>query len=141
MGREITSQEVHEVFENEFVQPTGPYELVGYWPRPDDGDPTLIHGEVRMRIAGVEGRATADGNGPVSALVAAIRELGVPVFAVDDYHEQALGKGSDARAVAYVPFRRETGEIVFGVGADTNIDQAAVKAIIAGINRMARRSG
>ncbi len=22
----------------------GPYELVGYWPRPDDHDPTFIHG-------------------------------------------------------------------------------------------------
>ena len=138
---EISSNEVRQVFESEFVNPDGPYELIGYWPRPDDTDPTLIHGEVRMRIEGVEMTATADGNGPISAFVAAVLEIGVPAFAVDDYHEQAIGKGSDARAVAYVPVRREGGQVVFGVGTDTNIDQAAVKAIVAGINRMARSQG
>ncbi|MFC1526683.1 alpha-isopropylmalate synthase regulatory domain-containing protein, partial [Candidatus Latescibacterota bacterium] len=134
--REISGREVHDIFEAEFVSPEGPYELVAYWPRPDEEDPTLIHGEVRMRVEGVERRAVADGNGPVSAFVAAIHEIGVPPFSVEDYHEQAIGKGSDARAVAYVPLRRETGQTVFGVGSDTNIDQAAVRAIVAGLNRM-----
>jgi 2-isopropylmalate synthase len=135
--REITSDEVHRIFQSEFVNPDGPYDLVGYWPRPDDQDPTLIHGQVRMKVDGVEKSASADGNGPVSAFVAALCGIGVPPFSVDDYNEQALGKGSDARAVAYVPLRRETGEILYGVGIDTNIGQAAVKAIVAGINRMA----
>ena len=52
VGREISSEEVHTIFQNEFVAPQGPYELVGYWPRPDDKDPTFIHGEVKVRING-----------------------------------------------------------------------------------------
>ena len=83
------------------------------------------------------GSATADGNGPISAFVHGIQRLGAPAFTVDDYHEQAIGKGADAQAVAYVPLRLDGGKIVWGVGLDTNIDQAAVRAIIAGVNRMA----
>jgi 2-isopropylmalate synthase len=52
-----------------------------------------------------------------------------------------MGKGADAVAVAYVPLKQANGEAVFGVGIDTNIDQAAVRAIVAGLNRMARPTG
>jgi len=137
-GREVTSAEVYRIFQEEFVDPKGPYELIGYWPRPDDTDPTQIHGELRIRIRGVERNVVADGNGPISAFVHGMLELGAPPFAVDDYHEQAIGKGADAQAVAYVPLKLDNGKVIFGVGIDTNIDQAAVRAIVAGVNRMLR---
>jgi len=140
VGREVTSEEVHRAFQEEFVNPTGPYELIGYWPRPDEKDPTHIHGEIRMRVAGEEKTVTAEGNGPVSAFVHGLEKLGAAGFTVDDYHEQAVGKGADARAVAYVPLRLDDNGILFGVGSDTNIDQAAVRAIVAGLNRMVQRA-
>jgi len=135
-ARELTAEEVHGAFMDEFVNPAGPYELVGYWPRPDENDPTQIHGEVRVRIDGELYEVTADGNGPISAFIRAMRQIEPNGFTVDDYHEQAVGKGAEAQAVAYVPLRLHDGRIVFGVGMDTNIDQAAVKAIISGMNRM-----
>lgn len=135
-GREISSEEVHKVFREKFVAPAGPYELVGYWPRPDDNDPAFIHGEVRIRVNGIEKTAVADGNGPVSAFVHAVRSIVGIDFSVDDYHEQAVGKGADAQALAYVPLKLEGNGIVFGVGSDSNIDQAAVRAVIAGLNRI-----
>ncbi len=138
VGREVTSEEVHQVFLDEFVQPEGPYELLGYWPRPDDTDPTQIHGEIRMRVGGEERTVTADGNGPISAFVHGLYALGATGFEVDNYHEQAVGKGADARAVAYVPLKLADNGVLFGVGSDTNIDQAAIRAIVAGINRMVR---
>ncbi len=136
--REVTGEEVYKVFEAEFVHPDGPYELLGYWPRPDDADPTQIHGEIHLKVDGQDRRVVADGNGPISAFVNGMRKLGAADFKVDDYHEQAVGKGADARALAYVPLKFETGEVLFGVGSDTNIDQAAVQAIVAGLNRHAR---
>jgi 2-isopropylmalate synthase len=139
VGREISGDEVHAVFQNEFVSPEGPYELVGYWPRPDDSDPTFIHGEVRVKVAGEEKTVKADGNGPISAFVAAIKGVVDIDFSVDDYHEQAIGKGADAQALAYVPLKLAGNGVVFGVGADSNIDQAAVRAIVAGLNRIAKR--
>jgi len=139
VGREITGNEVHAVFQNEFVSPEGPCELVGYWPRPDDTDPTFIHGEVKVKLDGVEKSAEADGNGPVSAFVNAIRKIVEVDFSVDDYHEQAVGKGADAQAMAYVPLKLADNGVVFGVGVDSNIDQAAVRAIVAGLNRIAEK--
>ncbi len=141
VGREISGDEVHTVFQSEFVSPVGPYELVGYWPRPDDNDPTFIHGEVKVKIAGVEKTVEADGNGPISAFVNAIRKIVEVDFCVADYHEQAVGKGADAQAMAYVPLTLADHKVVFGVGADSNINQAAVRAIVAGLNRIAKDMG
>ncbi len=139
VGREISAEEVHAVFQSEFVSPEGPYELVGYWPRPDDRDPTFIHGEAKVKVNGAERTVEADGNGPISAFVAAINQIVDVDFSVDDYHEQAIGKGADAQALAYVPLKLEGNGVIFGVGADSNIDQAAVRAIIAGLNRIANK--
>ena len=141
VGREVTGEEVYQVFQDEFLHSAGPFELVGYWPRPDDTDPTQIHGEVRIRVRGEEKLLTADGNGPVSAFVHAMRQVCDVVFTIEDYFEQAVGKGEDARAMAYVPLQLADGEVRFGVGTDTNIDQAAVLAIVAGLNRITRDGG
>lgn len=139
VSREITAAEVHTVFQNEFVSPEGPIELVGYWPRPDDQDPTYIHGEVKVKMNGTEQTVMADGNGPISAFVNAINQIVEVDFCVDDYHEQAVGKGADAQALAYVPLKLADNGVIFGVGADSNIDQAAVRAIVAGLNRIAKK--
>ncbi len=139
VGREISGQEVYEVFQNEFVAPQGPYELVGYWPRPDEKDPTFIHGEVKLSIDGEPKTVVADGNGPISAFVNAVKTVVGFDIAVDDYHEQAIGKGADAQALAYVPLKIAGNGVLFGVGADSNIDQAAVRAIVAGLNRIAKK--
>jgi 2-isopropylmalate synthase len=138
LAREVTAAEVYQAFTDEFVTPAGPYELVGYWPRPDERDPGHVHGEVRLRVDGVERAATAEGNGPISAFVHGLRAAGLPEFSVQDYDEQALGRGEDARAVAYVPIRFGAGRASYGVGIDTNIDQAAVRAIVAALNRASR---
>jgi 2-isopropylmalate synthase len=137
-GRELDSREVYEIFEKEFLNPDGPYKLLGYWPRPDNQNPTWIHGEARIAVSGEEKSVQADGNGPIDAFAHCMRELGES-FRIQDYHEQAIGHGADARAMAYVPLEVPGGEIVFGVGTDTNIDQAAVRAIVAGLNRNATR--
>ena len=138
VGREVTSREVYQVFRQEFITPGKPFELLGYWPRPDDDDPTHIHGEIRLKVRGDVRTVTADGNGPISAFVHGVRQLCDVGFTIDDYDEQAVGKGADAQAMAYVPLKFDDGQVLYGVGTDTNIDQAAVRAIVAGLNRRAR---
>ncbi len=138
MGREVSGEEIYKVFEDEFINPDGPFRLIGYWPSPDEENPTLIHGRIEIEVDGEAQEIFADGNGPISAFVNGIRKVGIFDFTVDDFHEQAVGKTAHAKAMAYVPLKTGDNEIFFGVGADTNIDQAAVKAIVAGLNRIAR---
>jgi 2-isopropylmalate synthase len=56
-----------------------------------------------------------------------------------DYHEHSIGSGADARAVAYLELRigAEAGsaQTLFGVGIDTNIVSASLKAIASGLAR------
>lgn len=137
VGREISAEEVHSVFEAQFIAPEGPFELLAYWPRPDDEDPTFIHGEVHLKVAGELRVLKADGNGPISAFVSAIRDAITVEFTVEDYHEQAVDKGANAQALAFVPIKLPDGRVLFGAGIDSNIDQAAVRAIVAGLNRIA----
>ncbi len=137
VGREISAEEVHSVFEAQFIAPEGPFELLAYWPRPDDEDPTFIHGEVHLKVAGELRVLKADGNGPISAFVSAIRDAITVEFTVEDYHEQAVDKGANAQALAFVPIKLPEGRVLFGAGIDSNIDQAAVRAIVAGLNRIA----
>ena len=126
VGREISSEEVRS-FKEQFLEPKGPYELLAYWPRPDDADPTFIHGEVYLKVKNEERTLKADGNGPISAFVAAIRQALDVEFSVENYHEQAVGKGADAQALAFVPLKLNADRVVYGVGIDSNIDQAAVR--------------
>jgi 2-isopropylmalate synthase len=135
--RELNSGEVMTVFEKAFLNPDGPLSLVAYWPRPDDENPTMIHGEVRVAVDGEQRTLTGDGNGPIDAFVRAMHEVSDEEFRIQDYHEDTLGKGSDARAMAYVSLVFDDGTSIFGAGSDTNIDQAAVKAIVSALNRRA----
>ena len=134
--REISSNEVYEIFTNNFVTPSGNYELIGYWPRPNDKDPTFIHGEVHIKINDVFYKINSDGNGPISAFVGALRKVLDIEFIVENYHEQSVGKGADAKALAIVPLKTVKGEKIYGVGIDSNIDQAAVRAIVCCLNRL-----
>ena len=57
-------------------------------------------------------------------------------FIVENYHEQSVGKGADAKALAIVPLKTIKGKKIYGVGIDSNIDQAAVRAIVCCLNRL-----
>mgnify|MGYP003451377095 CR=1 FL=1 len=83
----------------------------------------------RGRAMTLEGR----GNGPIAAFVDAVSSLGVQVRVLD-YVEHAMSTGGDARAAAYVEC--EIGDqVLWGVGLDTNIVRASMKAVISAVNR------
>src|SRR6202142_1478672 len=85
-----------------------------------DGDPRTVMGE---------------GNGPIDALVGALRaELGVE-FEVKDYSEHALTAGSEASAVAYVEAQGPDGSTWCGVGMDSSILDASLHAVVSAANR------
>ena len=77
---------------------------------------------------------TGEGNGPIDAFVEDLSTAcGQPVRVLD-YHEHAIGAGADAKAVAYLELRIGT-RTLFGVGIDSNIVSASLKAIVSGFQR------
>ena len=81
---------------------------------------------------------TGEGNGPLSAVVRALKNSGLmPFFKVEDFSERTLGTDADARALAFVGLRcSEDGKkLIYGAGEDTNIDRAAIMAMVSAFNR------
>ena len=94
-------------------------------------DALFVNVYVDGEIQSLEG----EGNGPLSAFVAAINGLPQDYdVRVLDYAEHALSSGGDAVAAAYVEcLVRDT--IYWGVGIDANIVTASLKAVISAVNR------
>jgi 2-isopropylmalate synthase len=98
----------------------------------EEGGSFQITAQVQMGGRGFGVRGI--GNGPIDAFVAGLSHVTGQSIRVLDYHEHAIGSGADARAVAYLELR--IGErTLFGVGIDSNIVAASLKAIVSGVQR------
>jgi 2-isopropylmalate synthase len=86
----------------------------------------LANGETK-EITGV-------GNGPIDAFVNGLN-AGVLRFELLHYAEHSMGGGAKAKAASYIQIAREDGRKYFGVGTDTNIELASVRAVLSAVNR------
>jgi len=129
-GTEIRPAEMWEVFAETYLS--------------DDAGIRLLSSEITSGADGttvaaqvvVDGRhetISGNGNGPIDALVAGLRDLGVNLEVVD-YSEHALTAGSGASAVAYVEVEAN-GARLWGVGMDSSILEASLHAVVSAANR------
>ena len=84
----------------------------------------------------IEGRGTGAIDGFIDALS---RHLG-QAMTVADYNEHSLGRGSDARAIAYMEIEHANGR-AFGAGIDQNATTSSLRAIVAAANRILGAAG
>ena len=128
-GRELTANEVYELFHREFLNISEPYALS----RAKFYDITHFSGvlSVRGEFIQLESR----GNGPIDAFFNALGQAGIEGYSFISYSEHAISMGSDSQAVAYIELRVPGGRRIFGVGTEHNINFASVKGILSAINR------
>lgn len=135
-GREISPDEVFEIFKNEYLDIKQPYNLLTYKIFEEDGgdgrvivdfEGTIRHDHVTKAISG-------KGNGPIDAFFNAIGTIGLDHYEFVSYSEHAISTGANSQAVSYIQLEHE-GETLFGVGIDSNISIASIKGIICAINR------
>ncbi len=135
LGREITPAEVFDLFRQEYLEVAGPYHLLTYRIfTEDEGEGVVAHFEGTLRFDHETRQLSGRGNGPIDAFYNALGAVGITGYDFVSYNEHAVSGGSDSRAVSYIQLRHN-GEIVFGVGMDSNISIATVKGIICAINR------
>ena len=132
-GREVTAEAVYTIFNTEYLTQTEPWKLIKH---SITGDPSAAEGklftiEAEFEVNGVRRVLKGAGDGAISAFVDC---LGIPVR-IMDYHEHAIGTGTDTRAACYVEARIEEGATGFGVGIDRDIVTASFKAVLSGLNR------
>ncbi|MFA7429959.1 MAG: alpha-isopropylmalate synthase regulatory domain-containing protein, partial [Rhodospirillaceae bacterium] len=79
------------------------------------------------------------GNGPIAAFVNALNaQFGLGI-AVLDYSEHAVAGGADAQAACYLETTVDGKGPLFGVGLDTNITMASLRAVMNAVNRSGRK--
>jgi len=132
-GREVTADDVHTIFNREYLEQHSPWKLVRHR---IDGDPAAGQGkqfniQVELDYNGERRVVSGSGDGAISAFVAA---LGMPVR-IMDYHEHAIGTGTDTRAASYVELRVGDSATGFGVGIDRDIVTASFQAVLSAVNR------
>jgi len=131
-GTEITPEEMWDAFAAEYLPAETRTKLAGYETSSDAGGVVV---SARLGSGSVTRSISGRGNGPISALVHALRQdLGVEVEVLD-YAEHALGGGEEATAVAYVEVRSHK-DVRWGVGMDPNITTASMKAVVGALERL-----
>jgi 2-isopropylmalate synthase len=133
-GKELSSAEIRAAFDREYVVAL-PLGYLDHRAQHSAADGRVEHLTARLVVEGRETKAEGAGNGPVDAFVRALRDrLGLDIH-VQNYHEHATGGGEDATAVAYVQLRIGQETAVYGVGLDSNIVTATLKAVVSAVNR------
>ena len=138
-GKEVTAEDVHDLFNQEYLQLDGPWQLVRHritgQPQAKSGEQFVI--EVDVRHNGKDVHLTGQGDGAISAFVNALNQE----VRIMDYHEHAIGTGTDTRAASYVEIRVGDAPTGFGVGINADIVTASFQAILGALNRHAMHHG
>jgi len=127
----LTAAEIWDAFQAAYHL-TGPqtYELIEY-----DHKGPVRSGATRTFVGriykdGLETSVVGHGNGLISSVVRGLNshyDLGLEVV---DYTEHALNIGSESAAAAYVECRLPDGRHIYGVGIDSDVATASVKAVL-----------
>lgn len=136
-GKEIKSNDIFNLFEREYLQVGAPYSYTSskVSDQAPDAEGRAVNTQIRVQYQGGEVELEGQGNGPIDAAAKALSKHSGETVTVVDYHEHAMGHGSDVEAVCYVELKIGESKSLFGVGQDRNIVAAAIKALINGVNR------
>ncbi|UAK26496.1 2-isopropylmalate synthase [Sphingomonas nostoxanthinifaciens] len=134
-SRELNAGDIWARFQEHYrLVGAQPFELVDY-SEAHAGADRIFTG--RVRHAGVDKTVSGRGNGLLSGVLAALNDgFGLDLDIVD-YSEHAIGTGGSVQAAAYVEARTGDGRTVFGVGMDTDVATASVRALLGAANAIA----
>ncbi|KAH6981081.1 2-isopropylmalate synthase [Ilyonectria robusta] len=157
LGRELLSNEITDLFEQTYFLKENPrFTLVDYSITPDRAAspappaPGKTQDTKNLKrvfdgvvlVDGKEYKLHGRGNGPISSLANALRNVGVNLD-VQDYKEHAIGKGREVKAATYIECTTNEGkQRVWGVGIHEDVVQSSLVALLsAATNFAASRPG
>jgi 2-isopropylmalate synthase len=134
-GDEISGEEMFAAFEREYLSRETPLRLESFHTQTDVENGLEKTVTCIARLANGETKQIkGTGNGPIDAFVNGLN-AGVLGFQLLNYSEHSLGVGAQAKAASYIQIMREDGRKYYGVGTDTNIELASIKAVLSAVNR------
>lgn len=135
-GREVTPQEIYELFQYEYMDVYEPYHLLKYkiFEEREDESHIVVEFKGILEKYGMAREIEGKGNGPIDAFFNALRTINFEGYTFQSYNEHAISDGADSQAVSYIQLKHD-GKSIFGVGVDSNISVASIKGILCAINR------
>ncbi|WP_028240014.1 2-isopropylmalate synthase [Stutzerimonas azotifigens] len=131
LGLEMTAAQIYGLLDSEYLQAAAPYALKGHRLQEENGTSAV---DVEVVVDGETQHWRGVGKGPLEALVACL-----PVkVEIMDYHEHAIGAGTQARAAAYIEVRLDGQRPLHGIGVDENLTTASFRALFSALNRALR---
>ena len=133
-GKELTAQDLYTLFEREYGVSDIPAPTHQLLEVAEGSTGAAVELTADVVVGGRSLSVHGAGTGPIDAFVQGVAAATGENVRVLDYHEHAIGSGANAQAMAYLELR--IGErTLFGVGRDSNIVSASLKAIVSGIQR------
>ncbi len=130
-GKELSSQELWDLFNSEYLAPRAPFLYRGHQLAASTDGADTERLSVQVERDGRLETWLGQGAGPIDAMVKAV---GLP-FDVLSYEEHSRGEGSGAKAVSYIEITTRSRKTLFGAGMHGNIITASLLAIMSAVNR------
>lgn len=138
LHKELSPEEVFEVFISRFENCTEPYEVNEVHFRQHNG----IIAEVTTTSAGRRNVVISSGNGRLNAVSNALSKFYHLDYNLVTYEEHALERSSSSRAIAYVGIEsKKSGRLYWGAGIDVDIVKASISALVTAVNNMTLSAG
>ncbi len=128
---EVDSETIHKIFMENFISAVDSPRLKGYHLDRNGSVDTI---EARIAEGNVEQIIRGEGEGALSAFIAAWQQHSGQQVVVVDYSEHAIGAGTDAEAAAYVQLNID-GRRVSGAALDHDTVSASLMAVMAALNQ------
>ena len=131
-GRELSADEILEIFKNTYFHPKEHVSLVDFRLSSDSKTSKCT---LTYTYHGKEIVSEGEGNGPIDACKNALMKNYDNEFTLSSYAEHSCGDKSSTKAVAYIEIQSKEILSCFGVGIDSDITTASVKALFSALNR------
>jgi 2-isopropylmalate synthase len=138
-GKEISPSDIWDNFQRTYLKDTGYYQFVEHHINSNSNKDGSQSDKISIVLNCDSKEITIEGlgNGPIDAMIDAIKKSFNLDIKISDYHQHAISSGSDAQAVAYSELLLE-GESVWGVGMHQNTVIAGLLSVISGLNRLSK---
>ena len=135
-GGEVTADDIWNIFSSTYLESTAPIHYREHH--------LFEHGSAQgirlmIDIDGTPHTLNGEGNGPINAAVNALKCAGINIQ-VRSYEERSMlpmGEDGNTQACAFMEIAGKNSGEYYGVGVDSNIVTASLKALLSGANRLA----
>ena len=136
-GQEITADMIWAIYQSEYLDRDTPFKLVSVKTQPASLASEKERITAKVQHNGAEKTISATGNGPISAMVNALRDNFDIDFTLADFGQNTRSSTSKAEAAAYVELKTGKDErSVYGAGIHTSITLAPLYALVSALNRL-----